>query len=212
MLGQLSNVPYEETKLLLKKFFQRVIDLKEIEHQRIVENSELKVQVEEQSRTIDELKQALNASSIDLERRMLVDHQNRSNSKPTNKGTATTTMTATRPVSQLSDSQNKIAMMEQEISLYKDKLAQLNQLKANPNHHYSGEQNNSSNNGFYLKNESMNSMATSNGGMMDSLVENSHQSSPNLVKVVKMPRKDLRRLTEEEVLKRSITKKDTSAD
>lgn len=210
MLGQLSNVPYEETKLLLKKFFQRVIDLKEIEHQRIVENSELKVQVEEQSRMIDELKQALNASSIDLERRMLVDHQqNRSNSKPSNKATGTNVITTTRPVSQLSDSQNKIAMMEQEISLYKDKLAQLNQLKANPNHHYSGDQNN---NAFYLKNESINSMAASNGGMMDSLVENSNQSMPNLVKVVKMPRKDLRRLTEEEVLKRSLTKKDTSAD
>lgn len=43
VLGQLSNVPYEETKFLLKKFFQKIIDLKELEHKRSGEIGELQV-------------------------------------------------------------------------------------------------------------------------------------------------------------------------
>jgi hypothetical protein len=43
VLGKLSSVPYEETKYLVKKFFQKVIDLKEIEQKKQLEITELQV-------------------------------------------------------------------------------------------------------------------------------------------------------------------------
>jgi hypothetical protein len=42
-LEKLSSVPYEETKYLVKKFFQKVIDLKELEQKKQLEISELQV-------------------------------------------------------------------------------------------------------------------------------------------------------------------------
>jgi hypothetical protein len=43
VLQKLSTVPYEETKYLVKKFFQKVIDLKETEQKKQLEISELQV-------------------------------------------------------------------------------------------------------------------------------------------------------------------------
>lgn len=183
--------------------------------------SYLKVQVEEQSRMIEHLKQALNASSIDLERRMLDQRSMTKSEKPNHHYHKSSVTNQHSSSSQLTESENKIAKMEHEISLYKDKLAQLNQLKSNPNHYQSDVSNdqsssNNNNNGFYLTNENQFKSRSSNA-MIDSLVENQHSgtsagatTTPSTVKVVKVSRKDLRRLTDEEVLKRSLNKKDTS--
>lgn len=138
---------------------------------------------------IEQLKQALSASSIDFERRQ----KTRSEKKPF--------------TNQLTESQNRLASMDQEISLYKDKLAQLNHIKANQSHYgvengRRGSGDHMSNSSFYLKPDNVGSMSN---GAIDSLGEN--QPPANVVKVVKVSRKDLRRLTDEEVLKRSINKK-----
>ena len=42
-MEKLSTVPYEETKHLVKKFFAKIIDLKEAEHKKLGEISELQV-------------------------------------------------------------------------------------------------------------------------------------------------------------------------
>ena len=43
MLNKLNTVPYEETKYLVRKFFKRIIDLKELENKSQLQNSELQV-------------------------------------------------------------------------------------------------------------------------------------------------------------------------
>lgn len=175
-------MPVEETKILLKKFFQRIIDLKELENKRQSENNELKVQIEEQTRAMEQLKQALNGGLKDQK-----SHQK-------------------QLISQLSESQSKMALMEREMSMYKEKLAQLNLIKqanqAKNHYQYEDQQNSTNSTGFYLKSESSNGL----NGAGD---QSSSTSSTPSVKVVKVSRKDLRRLTEEEVMKRSINKKDS---
>lgn len=180
-----------------------------------------KVQVEEQTQMIEQLKQALNASSIDLEQRRL--HQKSSDGGGGGGKTAHKPVSTIQTGGQLTESQNKIAKMDHEISMYKDKLAHLNQLKSNASHHHhhhnyygsdSGTINDQNNHGFYLKNNDENFNSRSSNGMIDSLVETSSPAvtaaaaQSGSVKVVKVSRKDLRRLTDEEILKRSLNKKD----
>jgi myosin heavy subunit len=203
VLGKLSSVPYEETKYLLKKFFKRIIDLKEYEHKRHLENGELQVQLEEQARLVEQLKLALNSSSNDLERRLL---EQKSKSDKSQKLLS----------SQLNESHNKIALMEREISLYKEKLNKLKSSSANKSTassgHNSAENVNevngggggNSSGGFYLKPNATN-MNNSNNSLNDSAVTLTNDSTQS-VKTVKVSRRDLRRLTEDEVIKRSVKK------
>ncbi len=43
MLKKLNTIPHEETQNLVSKFFQKIITLKEVEHKKQLENSELQV-------------------------------------------------------------------------------------------------------------------------------------------------------------------------
>lgn len=204
MLAKLGTVPYEESKYLLKKFFQRIIDLKETEHKRHLETSELQVQLDEQNRLVEQLKQALNASSNDLERRL----QEQKSKSDKNQKLLT---------SQLNECNNKIALLEREISLYKEKLTKLKtSSSAKSSGHNSAENINDVNatgggGSFYLKasnHPTHSNHSHSNNSLNDSAMTSTNDS----VKTVKVSRRDLRRLTEDEVLKRSVKKDHESYD
>ena len=200
MIKKLNTVPHEETKHLVTKFFQKIITLKEIEHKKHLENGELqvilkqkkiikfiknhleiinypKVQLEEQNQLVDQLKQALNTSTSELDKR-LIEQKNKA--EKTNK----------MLTQQLNDCTKKISLLELEISKYQEKLAKSkSQFDSDSTSNMNGNNNNNNNsNGFYLKNNND--------------LERSDKSA--VTKAIKVSRKDLRRLTEEDILKRSL--------
>lgn len=142
---------------------------------------------------IEQFKQTLNTSSMDLERRM-VDHKFKSDRSHN-------VMT-----SQFVDSQSKIALMEREISMYKERLVQLNLLKTTNNggHTAASNSNDPNMDAFFLN--SHRQMSSGNVAESSAQSNGSVDNTNTAVKVVKVSRKNLRQLTEDEILKRSVNK------
>ena len=240
MLQKLSTVPYEETKYLVKKFFQKVIDLKEIEQKKHVELCELQMQLEEQTRLVEQLKHVLTtASSSDIDRRLI---ETKAKAEKTQK----------QLVQQLNECTARMAVMEKEIVLYKEKLHQLKvkssvtgatQQAAAPMHESSSKHfaeldnassflsernksvsssaiNASSNKeSFFLKNNNSNISSNNNIFVADSnmeldaskMVNGIGANASSTARTVKVSRKDLRRLNEDELVQRNLKKEPGSS-
>lgn len=180
-MKKLSTVPYEETKHLVKKFFQKIINLKELEQKKQLENSEIQYQLDEQNRLVEQLKMALNTSTSEFDKQ-------KSKIEKSNKALT----------QQLTECNGKIATLEREISMYKEKLVKLKtSSSSNANNQFDSDSTTSLNNGFYLK-------SNTNGISNDSAIQDAENPNKNSSKSIKVSRKDLRRLTEEEILKRSL--------
>jgi hypothetical protein len=159
VLNKLTEIPHEEAKLLVKKFFHKIIDLKELERKKELLNDELQVQLDEKIRLVEELKKSINISSNDLDRRLIIQQQQYE--KQVN-----------ALLEQLSDCSSKISSYEKEISVYKDKIRKTTATKrvvangGDENHDsgdylgYSNDGRQLSNNGFHLNEHSI-VMATS---------------------------------------------------
>jgi hypothetical protein len=113
VLGRISEIPHDEAKHLVRKFFQKIIDLKQLDRRKQLVIDELQVQVDEKTRVMDELKRSVTSSSVDLERRLVLQqHQH-------DKQIRTLT-------DQLSDYTRKNIVLEKELNACKDKLKKLN--------------------------------------------------------------------------------------
>jgi kinesin family protein 7 len=176
VLEKLTNLPTEESKVLLKKFFVKIIDLKEQEQRLKMSNNELEVQIEEQSRVIDQLKNVLKQSVSASQDTRLLEQKTKSEK------------VVKLLQQQLNESSSRVALLEREIEAYKEKILKLKQK-------YSEHAN--------LESESVMSML------------NSHRDQSELmtsVKSVKLSRKDLRPLSQEELIKRSLNKQQQSTN
>ena len=109
IMNKFTEIPHEEAKHLVKKFFQKIIDLKELERKKELINEELKVQLDEKDRLVQELKKSINLTSNDLDRRLNIQQQQYE--KQINNLTE-----------QLNDCTDTIKNYEKEISVYKDKI------------------------------------------------------------------------------------------
>lgn len=213
VLHKLSTVPYEETKYLVKKFFQKVIDLKEMEQKKQLEISELQIQLEEQNRIVEQLKHMLNTSGGDTERRLNEQKVKYEKNQ--------------RQLMQ------QIAVMEKEMAMYKERLAMIKSMsKSNAAgagiHDASSPQladlssassfltdrNKSAASGvmnkshlvggvgsesFFLKNNH-------NDHDLDKIANGVGANGSSTSRTIKVSRKDLRKLDDEELMQRSIKK------
>ena len=109
IINKFTEIPHEEAKFLVKKFFQKIIDLKELERKKELLNDELQVQLDEKSRLVEELKKSINLTSNDLDRRLNLQQQQYEKQIGS-------------LVEQLNDCTNKIKNYEVEIGQYKDKI------------------------------------------------------------------------------------------
>lgn len=174
-MDKFSSLSSEESRILLKKFFVKIIDLKEQELKLKLDNNELEIQIEEQTRVVEQLKLAIkqnvsastNGKSLDLK------SKNEKIIKMLQQ--------------QLSDSKSREVLLEREIESYKEKILKLKQKYQNQN----------------LESESsmafLNSQIDSSNGVVNEDLKSSF-------KPVKMSRKDLRPLAQEEVIKRSLNR------
>lgn len=145
----------------------------------------MKIQLEEQNRLVEQLKQALNASGTELDRRV-VEQKTKAEKN------------VKLLTHQLNECTSRIALLDREIVSYKEKLVKLKSKT-------DLQQNDSDNREYFMKNDSPN---TNSNGFS---IEASNQDlSGSMMKQVKVSRKDLRRLTEEEILKRSLKKEQSN--
>lgn len=174
-MDKFSNLSSEESRILLKKFFVKIIDLKEQELKLKLDNNELEIQIEEQAKVVEQLKLALkqsvsastDAKSLDLK------YKNEKIIKMLQQ--------------QLNDSKSREVLLEREIELYKEKILKLKQKYQNQN----------------LESESLMSILNSHIDNSNTVLNGDLKSS---FKSVKMSRKDLRPLTQEELIKRSLNR------
>jgi hypothetical protein len=132
---------------------------------------------------VEQLKQALNTSTNESEKRL---NEQKSKADKANK----------LLTQQLNECTKKIELLEKEIVTYQEKLSKLKNTTQFDSNSTTSIMNGSG--GFYLKN---------NGQSSDvSQLERSENSDKvgSSVKAIKVSRKDLRRLTEEDLLKRSL--------
>ncbi len=133
------------------------------------------MQLDEQSRLVDQLKQSLNGCKAEYDKQKAkLD----SNNKLLNQ--------------QLSDCNKKIELLEKEILVYKERVHKLK---------YESDATTTQANGI------SSSSSNSGGGLKQS---DQISSSSSAKQLVKMPRKDLRVLSEEELMKRSLKKEGNS--
>ncbi len=109
ILNKFTDIPHEEAKCLVKKFFQKIIDLKEHERKKELLNDELQIQLDEKERLVEELKKSINLTSNDLDRRLNMQQQQYEKQ-------------ISSLLEQLNDCSSKIINYEKEISQYKDKI------------------------------------------------------------------------------------------
>ena len=151
------------------------------------------MQLDEQNRIVDQLKQSLNGTRSEMEKKLI---EQKAKAENNNKFLT----------QQLNDCNAKIEILEKEIHLYKEKLIHLK----HKNHHQNdtNDINVKDSSGFYLKNNNNLSSRDINGYSNMANPRNNDQASSTAAstKLVKVSRKDLRVLTEEELLKRSIKK------
>lgn len=110
IIGKLSDIPHEEAKALIGKFFHKIINLKEGERKAHMLNEELQIQLDEKNRLVDEFKKSLNISSNDLERKLTAQQQQYE--KQINV-----------LMDQLNECSEKIFNYEKEISSYRDRIS-----------------------------------------------------------------------------------------
>lgn len=164
--------------------------------------------MEEQNRLVEELKKALSTSSNELDRR-LIEQKTKSE-----KNVKSLTQ-------ELNECNARIASMEKEISLYKEKILRLKTLgsKTNGSHHSEVDFEKQFDSGSMISSLSHNTQATGSF-----YIDKGHQSTDSgtnsklnfendpqngSTKSIKVQKKDIRRLTEEELLKRSVKKTDS---
>ncbi|XP_064601119.1 kinesin-like protein KIF27 [Liolophura sinensis] len=70
LINRLNSLSNTETKALLSKYFEKVINLKEAEHKRSLETSEMECKLDEQERLIRELESVLQRSAMEMDRRL----------------------------------------------------------------------------------------------------------------------------------------------
>lgn len=183
IIAKLSDIPPEEAKHLIRKFFHKIIDLKENERKKQLLNDELQVQLDEKTRLIDEYKKSMNLASNDLERRLII--QQKQYEKQINV-----------LMGQLNDCTDKIHQYEKEIGIYKEKIGKLSFRSSNvlvDNNQLNSMKVTSMNSeDFNIANESLKSSTTSQ----------SQQQQPQMT-TIKLPKKGLRPLSEDELAKRS---------
>lgn len=131
VLNKLGELPYEEAKYLVRKFFTKIIDLKELERKKQLINDELQVQLDEKQRLCDELKKSINLTSSDLDRRLVIQQQQYERQ-------------INGLLEKLSDCSNKISNYEKEINQLRDKLRKTTATKRinnndDENHELTGE-------------------------------------------------------------------------
>jgi hypothetical protein len=144
------------------------------------------MQLDEQNRIVDQLKQSLNGTRSEMEKKLI---EQKTKAENNNKFLT----------QQLNDCNSKIEILEKEIHIYKEKLIHLKN-----KYHHSNEINDinvKDSSGFYLK-----SGRDLNSNMPNSRNNDQVLSTTASTKLVKVSRKDLRVLTEEELLKRSVKK------
>ena len=163
--------------------------------------------MEEQNLLVEELKKALNASSNELDRRMI---EQKTKSEKNVKSLT----------QELNECNARIASMEKEISLYKEKIIRLKTLgsKTNGLIHSDVEFEKQFDSGSIASNLSHNTQATgsfyidkgqSSDSGTNSKINFETEPQSNSTKSIKVQKKDIRRLTEEEILKRSVKKTDS---
>lgn len=182
-MEKFSNLSTEESRILLKKFFIKIIDLKEQEQKLKLDNNELEIQIEEHSKVIDQLKSALrqNVSVSSSSDTKLVEQKTR-NEK-----------IIKMLQQQLSDSTSRVALLEREIESYKEKILKLKQKYQEQN----------------LESDSLVSILNSHIHRENSSSIAAISNAADLkssFKPVKISRKDLRPLTQEELIKRSLSR------
>jgi hypothetical protein len=146
------------------------------------------MQLDEQNRIVDQLKQSLNGTRSEMEKKLI---EQKTKAENNNKFLT----------QQLNDCNAKIEILEKEIHIYKEKLVHLKN-KYHQNNE-SNEINVKDSSGFYLKNNNLTGRDL-NGNM--SRNHDQALSAAASSKLVKVSRKDLRVLTEDELLKRSMKK------
>jgi hypothetical protein len=113
VLNRISEIPHDEAKHLIRKFFQKIIDLKQLDRKRQLVTDELQIQVDEKNRLLSELKKSLSSSSVDLEKRLWLQQQQYDKQiRALNE--------------QLNDFARKNSLYEREINAYREKLKRLN--------------------------------------------------------------------------------------
>jgi len=65
IVGKLSDIPHEEAKLLIAKFFHKIINLKEGERKPHMLNAELQIQLDERNRLLEEFKKSINVLKME---------------------------------------------------------------------------------------------------------------------------------------------------
>lgn len=153
------------------------------------------MQLEEQNRLVEQLKQALNASSNGLDKR-LMDQK----------------IKAEKSVKSLTQELNecnaKIASMEKEISLYKEKLTRSKAFGSKSQHSEVDFESGSVMSNLSNQNlQATGSFYINGGHSTDSGVKNNESDlQPGSARSIKVHKKDIRKLTEEELMKRSLKK------
>lgn len=175
-MEKFSDLPSEESRVLLKKFFVKIIDLKEQEQKIKLDNSELELQIEEQTKTIEQLRSALKQNISASTDTKLLEQKTRNEKM------------IKMLQQQLNDSSSRVALLEREIESYREKIIKLKQ-KYQDQH---------------LESESLMSILNSHRENASSVVNGGDLKSS--FKPVKMSRKDLRPLTQEELIKRSLSR------
>ncbi len=140
---------------------------------------------------VEHLQKALNASSNELDRRLL-EHK------------AKAEKSVKSLTQELHECTTRIASMEKEISLYKEKLARVKNVsgsnKVNGSHFSEAD----FESGSIISNGS-NQVSQATGSFYIDKAQSSEIETGS-VKSIKVQKKDIRRLTDEELLKRSVKK------
>jgi hypothetical protein len=224
VLKKLSEISHDETNYLVKKLFKKIVDLKENEHKKETEINELqvsnliivykpiysifnfvfiigyKIKLSEQNRLMTQLKQAMDFSQSDFERR-LVDQKLKEEKS------------AKSFIEQLNECNNKISLMEREILHYKEQIIKLKTDTKILNGNESNNKNASV--GFYLSQHSSFNKDAASFALKDGLTGRSNplneksddlSSDNNSTRIIKVHKKDLRKISQEDLLKRNQMK------
>jgi len=144
---------------------------------------------------VEQLKQALNTSTSESDKRL---SEQKSKAEKVNK----------LLTQQLNECTKKIEILEKEIAAYQEKLGKLKKTTTtatttSATNQFDSESTTSLMNGsggFYLKNT--NNGLSSDASQMESMEKSDKVGAS--IKAIKVSRKDLRRLTEEDILKRNL--------
>jgi len=214
IVGKLSDIPHEEAKLLIAKFFHKIINLKEGERKAQMLNEELQIQLDERNRLVDEFKKSINISSNELERKLTTQQQQYEKQINVLMG-------------QVNECSTKIFNYEKEISLYRDRQSvskrpktaerflsgenlSVDELNGDDGLRKAGSTSRSSHshaidNQATERSHVPSARSVSSNNLKQSEIKDSLSDSvnPSHLTAVKVSKKGLRPLTEDEILKRA---------